>query len=49
MVDIMQMSYPERVARKLFPNVFRRYDILVAIHKNAIEVVEKKMREDLNG
>jgi hypothetical protein len=45
----MQMPYPERVARKLLPNVFRRYDILVALHKNTIEVVEKKMQEDLNG
>lgn len=45
----MQMSYPEKVARKLLPNTFGRIDILIALHKKQIELVEKKMLEDLNG
>lgn len=45
----MQMPYPEKVVRKLFPKFSRRFDILIALHKKQIELVEMKMREDLNG
>ncbi len=43
------MSTAEYIFRKLLPNTFRRIDILIALHKKQIELVEKQMQEDLNG